>query len=103
MNNTIKALLEERVSANWFDAARSLNQQQIEELVRLATLAPTAFNYQNWKFIAVQSKDAKERLKAVSYGQQKVVDAADLYRLRQNAGAQRTSPFNRAKRRGRNY
>ena len=76
MNNTIKALLEERISANGFDAARSLSREQIEELVRLATLAPTAFNYQNWKFVAVQSKDAKERLKAVSYGQQKVVDAA---------------------------
>jgi nitroreductase len=76
MHSTIKSLLEERVSANWFDAARSLSQQQIEELVRLATLAPTAFNYQNWKFIAVQSKEAKERLKAVSYRQQKIVDAA---------------------------
>ena len=76
MHSTIKSLIEERVSANWFDAARSLNQQQIEELVRLATLAPTAFNYQNWKFVAVQSKEAKERLKAVSYRQQKIVDAA---------------------------
>ena len=76
MNNTIKALLEERISANWFDPARSLSQEQIEELVRLATLSPTAFNYQNWKFIAVQSKEAKERLKAVSYRQQKIVDAA---------------------------
>ncbi len=76
MNNTIKSLLEERISANWFDPARSLSREQIEELVRLATLAPTAFNYQNWKFVAVQSKEAKERLKAVSYGQQKVVDAA---------------------------
>jgi hypothetical protein len=40
MNSTIKTLLEERVSANWFDAARSLNQQQIEELVRLRHLPP---------------------------------------------------------------
>ncbi len=45
---------------------------QIIELVRLVTLSPSAYNFQNWKFIAV--RDAAG-LKAAAYGQQKVVDA----------------------------
>ena len=76
MTNTIQEAIEQRISANMFDPTKSLTAAQIEELVTLATRAPTAFNYQNWKFIAVQSLAAKERLKAVAYGQQKIVDAA---------------------------
>jgi nitroreductase len=76
MTNTIQEAIEQRISANMFDPTKSLTAAQIEELVTLATRAPTAFNYQNWKFIAVQSLAAKERLKAVAYGQQKNVDAA---------------------------
>ena len=76
MKNAITTLLEHRYSANQFDPGKSLSLAEIEELIRLATLAPTAFNYQNWKFIAVHTPAAKERLKAVSYGQQKIADAA---------------------------
>jgi nitroreductase len=76
MTNTVKEAIEQRISANMFDPSKSLTTAQIEELIRLATCAPTAFNFQNWRFIAVQSIEAKERLKAVAYGQQKIVDAA---------------------------
>lgn len=75
MYDTIKHLIESRASVNHYDTSRDLTQHEITELVRLATLAPSAYNFQNWKFIAVRSAAAKARLKAVSYGQQKVVDA----------------------------
>lgn len=73
---TIQHAIEQRISANMFDPTRNLTTAQIEDLVALATRAPTAFNFQNWRFIAVQSIPAKERLKAVAYGQQKIVDAS---------------------------
>jgi len=73
---TIQHAIEQRISANMFDPTQTLTAAQIEELVGLATRAPTAFNFQNWRFIAVQSIAAKERLKAVAYGQQKIVDAS---------------------------
>lgn len=76
MSNTIKEVIEQRISANMFDPSKTLTTEQIKKLVRLATCAPTAFNFQNWSFIAVQSKEAKVRLQAVAYGQQKIVDAA---------------------------
>lgn len=75
MPHPIKTLIESRVSANYYDTSRPLSDSQIEELIDLATRAPSAFNFQNWKFIAVCSDEAKARLKAVAYGQQKVVDA----------------------------
>ena len=42
------------VSANLFDASHTLTDVEIEELVRLATRAPTAYNLQHWRFIAVR-------------------------------------------------
>ncbi|MGH8435747.1 MAG: nitroreductase family protein [Pseudomonas sp.] len=75
MKNSIKLLIESRVSTNYYDTSRLLADSEIEELVSLATRAPSAYNLQNWKFIAVRSHEAKARLKAVCFGQQKVVDA----------------------------
>lgn len=74
--SAFQTLIETRVSTNQFDTERPISSAQIGELVRLATLAPSAYNFQNWKFIAVTSPAAKEKLKAAAYGQQKVVDAA---------------------------
>ncbi|MDG9670586.1 nitroreductase family protein [Hahella sp. CR1] len=76
MYETVKDLIENRVSTGRYDAEKSLSEEQITELVRLATRAPSAYNFQNWKFIAVRSPEAKARLQAVSYGQKQVVDAA---------------------------
>ncbi len=76
MKKAITTLIEQRISANQFDPSKTLSIADIEELVRLATLSPTAFNFQNWKFIAVHTPEAKEKLKAVAYGQQKIADAA---------------------------
>lgn len=72
-------LIERRISANRFDAGHVLAQAQIEELVRLATRAPTAYNLQNWRFIAVRAAEAKARLQRLAYGQAKVAEAAVTY------------------------
>lgn len=72
----IDALIESRVSANHYDPSRAIADAQIESLIRLATRAPSAYNLQNWSFVAVRSAQAKAKLKAAAYGQQKVADAA---------------------------
>ncbi|MCV0396022.1 MAG: nitroreductase family protein [Rhizobiaceae bacterium] len=79
MKNPIIAAIESRVSANLFDAGRTLADEEIEELARLATRAPTAYNLQNWRFIAVRTPEAKARLRAAAYGQAKVSEAAVTY------------------------
>ena len=76
MINPTIALIERRISANLFDASHELADAEIEELVRLATRAPTAYNLQNWRFIAVRSAASKDRLRALAYGQSKVSSAA---------------------------
>ena len=60
------ALIEQRISANRFDASHTLADAEIARLVQLATRAPTAYNLQNWRFIAVRTPGAKARLRAAS-------------------------------------
>jgi nitroreductase len=69
-------LIKQRISTNKFDASRTLSDSEIKELVSYATEAPSAYNIQNWRFIAVTTPEEKARLKALSYNQQKVADAA---------------------------
>ncbi|MFN3732971.1 nitroreductase family protein [Comamonas testosteroni] len=70
------ALIEQRISANRFDASHTLADAEIARLVQLATRAPTAYNLQNWRFIAVRTPGAKARLRAVAQDQAKVQEAA---------------------------
>ncbi|MGB6006884.1 nitroreductase family protein [Castellaniella sp.] len=76
MQHPAITLIERRISANHFDPTHVLADVRIEELVRLATRAPTAYNLQNWRFIAVRTPTAKARLRELAFGQVKVSDAA---------------------------
>lgn len=72
----IAEVIKSRISANSYDTERKLSDQQIADLIDLATHAPSAFNLQNWRFLAVRSEEAKARLLPLAFGQQKVVEAA---------------------------
>ncbi len=75
MNETLK-LIKERISTNHFDTTRGLSVDEIHELVAYAGQAPSSYNLQHWRFVAVTEPEAKARLKALAYNQQKVEDAS---------------------------
>jgi nitroreductase len=72
-------LINERISANLFDKRRTLSEEEIKELISYAIQAPSSYNIQHWRFIAVRRPEDKARLKAVAYNQQKVEDAAVVF------------------------
>ncbi|WP_312366396.1 nitroreductase family protein [Ensifer sp.] len=69
-------LIEKRVSAPQFDPSHEPTNAEIEDLDRLATRAPVAYNLQNWRLFAPRTSDAKVRLHKLAYGQVKVSEAA---------------------------
>lgn len=75
MTNPTISLIKRRISANRFDTSHTLADAEIEELARLATRAPTAYNLQNWRFIAVRTAEAKAQLRALAWNQVKVEEA----------------------------
>ena len=62
MKSALQTLLDQRVSANHFDPSHVLADAEIEQLLKAATRAPSAYHLQNWKFVAVRSAEAKRRL-----------------------------------------
>ena len=76
MNNPILTAIDERRTTNLFDPSCTIDDAQISELVRLATKAPTSFNLQNWRFIAVRSPERKAELRAVAWDQVKITNSA---------------------------
>ncbi|MDR0261336.1 MAG: nitroreductase family protein [Comamonas sp.] len=76
MTNPVQQAIESRISVHRYVDGSPLDDARIQALIEQATRAPSAYNMQNWRFIAVRSTEAKARLQAVAYGQQKVVDAA---------------------------
>jgi nitroreductase len=69
MNHALTDAIAQRVSANFFDPARGVDDDIIRTLVSWATRAPTAFNLQNWRFIAVRSQEGKRRLRELAWNQ----------------------------------
>ena len=76
MNADFVHVIERRTSVNLFDPSHTLERAQVEELIRLATLSPSAYNLQNWRFVAVHSAEKKAELRRVAQDQAKVTDAA---------------------------
>lgn len=78
-SSSILELIESRNSVTRYDPSRGVSDATLAELVRLATLAPSAYHLQNWKFVAVRSAEAKARLMAAAYGQPQVQEAAATF------------------------
>ena len=76
MTNAVIECILSRSSAKYYDSAASLSDDQIRELVRIGTTAPTSFHIQNWRFIAVRTPEAKARLRPIAWDQPMVTDAA---------------------------
>lgn len=53
-----------------------ISMTEIEHLVELAGRAPTAFNVQPWRFVAVREPELKAKLQAAAYNQPQVGAAA---------------------------
>jgi len=73
--------LSARLSINNFDASATIDAAELTELVRLAQEAPSSFNIQFTRFVAVTDPEVKAKLKAAAWGQPKLADAAAVFVL----------------------
>jgi len=76
MSNPVIECILSRSAAKYYDPAAPLSDDQIRELVRIGTAAPTSFHLQNWRFIAVRSREAKARLSPIAWNQPPIIEAA---------------------------
>ncbi|WP_456280847.1 nitroreductase family protein [Cupriavidus sp. JZ107] len=76
MTNAVIECILSRSAAKYYDPAAILSDDQIRELVRIGTSAPTSFHLQNWRFIAVRTRDAKARLLPLAWNQPAITEAS---------------------------
>jgi nitroreductase len=75
--NVSQAILERR-SIKAYDPQHKMSEEEINKLMSLAMLSPTAFNIQNWRFVVVTDPALRKDIRAVSWDQVQVEDASIL-------------------------
>ena len=75
-SNPIREVLRGRLSAERFEPGGTISDDELRELIADAVLAPSSFNIQHWRFVAVRDPEDKKRLRAAAYDQAVVEDAA---------------------------
>ena len=59
-----------------YDANHSMTPEEVNALLSLAILSPTAFNIQNWRFVVVTDPELRKQIREVAWDQAQVTDAS---------------------------
>ena len=87
-----KKLVESRRSIKYFDPSHQMQKDEINALMKLALMSPTAFNIQHWRFTIVQNTELREKIKKISFNQSQVTDASLLIVITGDLNAWRKNP-----------
>ena len=75
--NTLEAIRARR-AVKHYDPEFTIPEAQIAELKDLIRQAPTSFNIQNWRFVFVNDKDQRAKIRTVGWDQAQMTDASHL-------------------------
>jgi nitroreductase len=71
-----KQAIEKRRSVKHYDASHVMAAEEVDEILSLAILSPTAFNIQNWRFVTVTDKELRKQIRQAAWDQSQVTDAS---------------------------
>ena len=74
----VSKAIESRRSIKAYDPDHRMSEAEIEQLISLAMLSPTAFNIQNWRFVLVRNPELRNQIRSVAWDQAQVTDASLL-------------------------
>ena len=83
MNHPIIETLLWRHSTKKYDASRQISQEDLDVLFEAMRLSPSSINSQPWKFVVIESDQAKERMSKTfahkhQYNQHHVFDSSQI-------------------------
>jgi len=70
--------IELRRSVKAYDPDHRMSETEIEKLLSLALLSPSAFNIQNWRFVRVDDPALRQEIRKAAWDQAQVTDASLL-------------------------
>jgi len=68
--------IKTRRAIKHYDPAHRMTAEEINNLLSLAMLSPTAFNIQNWRYVVVSDRELRKRIRAEAWDQAQVTDAS---------------------------
>ena len=76
--NSFIDALNWRYATKKFDSAKKISEKDLNELLESARLSASSFGLQPWKFVVVEDKNLREKLKGEGFGQPQITDASHL-------------------------
>jgi nitroreductase len=73
-----KQAIEARRAVKHYDAGHSMTQNEVDELLSLTLLSPTAFNIQHWRLVVVTDNELRRQIREAAWDQSQVTDASLL-------------------------
>ena len=70
--------IEQRRSVKHYDSEHEIPQEDVERLLKLAMLSPTAYNLQNWRFVVVKDPAVRKQRRSHAWDQAQVTEASLL-------------------------
>lgn len=77
--NTMLELIKKRKTTGRYDLFFKIPASEVVEIAEFGFQSPSAFNLQNWKVIAVQTSEKKQKLYEAAYCQEQILDASVTY------------------------
>ncbi|MDQ0416458.1 nitroreductase [Croceifilum oryzae] len=71
----VKEVMLSRGSVKRYDTYE-MPKEELDELLTLAASAPSSWNIQHWRYLAIQSEEAKQRLLPIAYNQIQVTESS---------------------------
>ncbi|MFD1772731.1 nitroreductase family protein [Paenibacillus rhizophilus] len=71
-------VIQERHSVRKYDSSRKMSDEEINDLLSDAVLAPSSSNLQPWRFIVITDQALKEQLLPIAHNQRQVVEASAI-------------------------
>ncbi len=78
MEHTITTALNWRYAAKAYDPAATITKEELDTILESGRLAPSSYGIEAWKFIVVENKELRAKLRAAAWDQPQCTDASHL-------------------------
>ena len=67
-----------RFACKTFESSKTIEKEDLEFILEVARLSPSSVGLEPWKFMVVQEKTLREKLKPLCWNQNQITDASEL-------------------------
>ena len=77
-NNELLNALNWRYATKKYDVNKKLDENTLNTLLETLRLTPSSLGMQPWKFLVIENRDTREKLKEAGFGQSQFTDASHI-------------------------